>query len=547
MAKQILFDLEARNALKIGVDKLSNAVKVTLGPKGRNVIMDKKFGAPAVSKDGVSVAREIELEDAVENMGAQMVKEVASKTADVAGDGTTTATVLAQAIYTHGLKNVTAGANPMDLKRGIDKAVELVVKNLRQQSIEVGDSISKIQQVATISANNDHSIGKLIAEAMDKVKKEGVITIEEAKGTETSVKVVEGMQFDRGYISPYFVTDTEKMEAVYEDPYILIHDKKISTMKDFLPILEKVVQTGKPLVIISEDVDGEALATLVVNKLRGSLKIVAVKAPGFGDRRKAMLEDIAILTGGAVISEEQGYKLENADLSQLGRAEKISIDKDNTTIVSGKGEKEGIQARIKQIKAQMDNTTSDYDREKLQERLAKLAGGVAVLYVGAASEVEMKEKKDRFDDALHATRAAVEEGIVPGGGIAYIRALASLDNFKGSNEDENTGASIIRKALEEPLRTIVANAGVEGSIVLQRVKEGKDDFGYNAYTEQYENLYESGVIDPTKVTRVALENAASIAGMLLTTECVLADIKEDKPEMPMNPGMGGMGGMGGMM
>jgi chaperonin GroEL len=543
MAKEIVFNLEARNALKIGVDKLSNAVKVTLGPKGRNVIIDKKFGPPAISKDGVTVAKEIELEDAIENMGAQMVKEVASKTADVAGDGTTTATVLAQAIYTHGLKNVTAGANPMDLKRGIDKAVEMVIENLRQQSKEVGDSTDKIEQVATISANNDYSIGALIVEAMSKVKKEGVITIEEAKGTETSVKVVEGMQFDRGYISPYFVTDTDKMEVVYEDPYILIHDKKISTMKDFLPILEKVVQTGKPLLIIAEDVDGEALATLVVNKLRGSLKIAAVKAPGFGDRRKAMLEDIAILTGGTVISEEQGYKLENADLSQLGRAEKITIDKDNTTIVSGKGDKENIKARINQIKAQMENTTSDYDREKLQERLAKLAGGVAVLYVGAASEVEMKEKKDRFDDALHATRAAVEEGIVPGGGIAYIRALASLDNFKGENEDEDTGAAIIRKALEEPLRMIVANAGVEGSIVVQKVKEGKDDYGYNARTERYENLYESGVIDPTKVTRVALENAASIAGMLLTTECVLADIKEDKPEMPMNPGMGGMGGM----
>jgi chaperonin GroEL len=543
MAKEILFNLEARNALKIGVDKLSNAVKVTLGPKGRNVIIDKKFGAPVISKDGVTVAKEIELPDAVENMGAQMVKEVASKTADVAGDGTTTATVLAQSIYTHGLKNVTAGANPMDLKRGIDKAVELVIEHLRKQSKEVGDSTDKIEQVATISANNDHSIGALIAEAMSKVKKEGVITIEEAKGTETSVKVVEGMQFDRGYISPYFVTDTDKMEVVYEDPYILIHDKKISTMKDFLPILEKVVQTGKPLLIISEDVDGEALATLVVNKLRGSLKIAAVKAPGFGDRRKAMLEDIAILTGGTVISEEQGYKLENADLSQLGRAEKITIDKDNTTIVSGKGDKENIKARINQIKAQMENTTSDYDREKLQERLAKLAGGVAVLYVGAASEVEMKEKKDRFDDALHATRAAVEEGIVPGGGIAYIRAIDALDNFKGDNEDENTGAAIVRKALEEPLRMIVANAGIEGSIVVQKVKEGKEDYGFNARTEVYENLYDSGVIDPTKVTRVALENASSIAGMLLTTECVLADIKEEKSDMPMNPGMGGMGGM----
>jgi len=543
MAKDITFGLEARASLKVGVDKLSNAVKVTLGPKGRNVIIDKKFGAPAITKDGVTVAKEIELKDPAENMGAQMVKEVASKTADVAGDGTTTATVLAQAIFNNGLKNVTAGANPMDLKRGIDKAVEKVVENLRKQSKEVGDSSEKIQQVATISANNDSSIGKLIAEAMSKVKKEGVITIEEAKGTETSVKVVEGMQFDRGYISPYFITDTDKMEAVYEAPFVLIYDKKISTMKDFLPVLEKVVQTGKPLVIISEDVDGEALATLVVNKLRGSLKIVAVKAPGFGDRRKAMLEDIAILTGGTVISEEQGYKLENADLSHLGRAEKITVDKDNTTIVSGQGDKEMIKARVNQIKAQMENTTSDYDREKLQERLAKLAGGVAVLYVGAASEVEMKEKKDRFDDALHATRAAVEEGIVPGGGVAYIRALKALDGFEGDNEDETTGVAIVRRALEEPLRMIVENAGIEGSIIVQKVKEGNDDFGFNARTEKYEHLYESGVIDPTKVTRVALENAASIAGMLLTTECVLAEVKEDKPEMPMNPGMGGMGGM----
>ncbi len=540
MAKDIIFGLDARTSLKVGVDKLSNAVKVTLGPKGRNVIIDKKFGAPIITKDGVTVAKDIELEDALENMGAQMVKEVASKTADAAGDGTTTATVLAQAIVTNGLKNVTAGANPMDLKRGIDKAVEKVIENLRKQSKEVGDSTDKIEQVATISANNDSSIGKLIAEAMSKVKKEGVITIEEAKGTETSVKVVEGMQFDRGYISPYFVTDTDKMEAVFEDPFVLIYDKKISTMKDFLPILEKVVQTGKPLLIIAEDVDGEALATLVVNKLRGSLKIAAVKAPGFGDRRKAMLEDIAILTGGTVISEEQGYKLENADLSQLGRAEKITIDKDNTTIVSGKGDKEMIKARVNQIKAQMENTTSDYDREKLQERLAKLAGGVAVLYVGAASEVEMKEKKDRFDDALHATRAAIEEGIVPGGGVAYIRTLEALVDFKGDNDDETTGVAIVRRALEEPLRMIVENAGLEGSIVVQKVKEGKDDFGFNARTEKYENLFESGVIDPTKVTRIALENAASIAGMLLTTECVLADIKEDKPEMPMNPGMGGM-------
>jgi chaperonin GroEL len=543
MAKDIVFNQEARSALKIGVDKLSNAVKVTLGPKGRNVIIDKKFGVPIISKDGVTVAKEIELSNPIENMGAQMVKEVASKTADVAGDGTTTATVLAQAIYNNGLKNVTAGANPMDLKRGIDKAVEAVVANLKEQSIEVGDSIEKIEQVATISANNDSSIGKLIAEAMGKVKKEGVITIEEAKGTETEVKVVEGMQFDRGYISPYFVTDTEKMEAVYEDPYILIHDKKISTMKDFLPILEKVVQTGKPLLIIAEDVDGEALATLVVNKLRGSLKIAAVKAPGFGDRRKAMLEDIAILTGGTVISEEQGYKLEQADLSQLGRAEKITIDKDNTTLVSGKGDSNMIKARVNQIKSQIENTTSDYDREKLQERLAKLAGGVAVLYVGAASEVEMKEKKDRFDDALHATRAAVEEGIVPGGGIAYIRALGALEKLTGDNADEDTGVAIVRRALEEPLRMIVENAGIEGSIVVQKVKEGKEDYGFNARTEVYENLYQTGVIDPTKVTRIALENAASIAGMLLTTECVLAEIKEDKPEMPMNPGMGGMGGM----
>ncbi len=544
MAKDIVFNMEARNALKIGVDKLSNAVKVTLGPKGRNVIIDKKFGAPGITKDGVTVAKEIELEDAIENMGAQMVKEVASKTADIAGDGTTTATVLAQAIITTGLKNVTAGANPMDLKRGIDKAVVKVIENLRSQSQEVGDSINKIEQVASISANNDPNIGKLIAEAMGKVKKEGVITIEEAKGTETEVKVVEGMQFDRGYISPYFVTDTEKMETVFEDPYILIHDKKISTMKDFLPVLEKVVQTGKPLLIIAEDVDGEALATLVVNKLRGSLKIAAVKAPGFGDRRKAMLEDIAILTGGTVISEEQGYKLEQADLSHLGAAEKISIDKDNTTIVSGKGEPGLIKARVNQIKSQIENTTSDYDREKLQERLAKLAGGVAVIYVGAASEMEMKEKKDRFDDALHATRAAVEEGIVPGGGIAYIRALESLVNFTGDNDDETTGVEIVRRALEEPLRQIVENAGIEGSIVVQKVKEGKGDYGFNAHTEKYENLYQSGVIDPTKVTRIALENASSIAGMLLTTECVLADIKEDGPGMPpMNPGMGGMGGM----
>ncbi len=545
MAKDIKFGFDARNNLKKGVDKLSNSLKVTLGPKGRNVIMEKKFGTPSMTKDGVTVAKEIELPDPVENMGAQMLKELASKTADVAGDGTTTATVLGQAIFNNGLKNVTAGANPMDLKRGIDLAVAKVVENLKNQSKEVGDSSEKVEQVATISANNDSSIGKLIAEAMGKVKKEGVITIEEARGTETSVKMVEGMQFDRGYISPYFVTDTEKMEAVYEDPYILVHDKKISTMKDFLPILEKVGQTGKPLLIIAEDVDGEALATLVVNKLRGSLKIVAVKAPGFGDRRKAMLEDIAILTGGTVISEEQGYKLENADLSHLGTAEKITVDKDNTTIVSGKGEPDTIKARVNQIKAQIENTTSDYDKEKLQERLAKLAGGVAVIYVGAASEVEMKEKKDRCDDALNATRAAVEEGIVPGGGVAYIRALAALENIKADNEDQKIGVEIVKRALEEPLRLIVENAGMEGSIVVQKVKDGKDDFGFNANTEKYENLYESGVIDPTKVTRVALENAASIAGMLLTTECVLSDIKEDKEsEPPMGPqGMGGMGGM----
>ena len=544
MAKNIVFNQQARAALKSGVDQLANAVKVTLGPKGRNVILDKKFGSPSITKDGVTVAREIDLEDPIENMGAQMLKEVASKTADIAGDGTTTATVLAQAIFNNGLKNVTAGANPMDIKRGIDKAVEKIIENLRSQAIEVDDSNEKIEQVATISANNDSSIGKLIAEAMAKVKKEGVITIEEAKGTETSVKLVEGMQFDRGYISPYFVTDTEKMEAVFDDPYILIYDKKISIMKDFLPLLEKVVQTGKPLVIISEDIDGEALATLVVNKLRGSLKIAAVKAPGFGDRRKAMLEDIAILTGGTVISEEQGFKLENTDISQLGRAEKVTIDKDNTTIVSGKGSSDTITARVNQIKAQIENTTSDYDKEKLQERLAKLSGGVAVIYVGAASEVEMKEKKDRFDDALNATRAAVEEGIVPGGGIAYIRALDALEGFNGVNEDETTGIAIVRRALEEPLRMIVANAGIEGSIIVQKVKEEKDDFGFNARTEQFEKLYKAGVIDPAKVTRVALENAASIAAMLLTTECVVSEIKEDKPEMPpMNPGMGGMGGM----
>ena len=544
MAKEIIFDIKAREALKKGVDELSNAVKITLGPKGRNVILDKKYGAPQITKDGVTVAKEIELKDPVENMGAQLVKEVASKTADLAGDGTTTATVLAQAIISTGLKNVTAGANPMDLKRGIDKAVQSVIENLKKQSMSVGDSFDKIEQVATISANNENAIGKLIAEAMAKVKKEGVITIEEAKGTETVVKVVEGMQFDRGYISPYFVTDTDKMEAVFENPYILIYDKKISVMKDFLPILEKEVQTGRPLLIISEDVEAEALATLVVNKLRGSLKIAAVKAPGFGDRRKAMLEDIAILTGGTLISEETGYKLEDAELSYLGQAEKVVVDKDNTTIVSGKGSSEQIKARVAQIKTQIENTTSDYDREKLQERLAKLSGGVAVIQVGAASEVEMKEKKDRYDDALNATRAAVEEGIVPGGGIAYIRTIDALSKLKGSNEDEEIGIAIIKRALEEPLRQIVANAGLEGSVIVQKVKEGKNDFGFNALNENYENLYKSGVIDPTKVTRVALENAASIAGMFLTTECVISDIKEENPAPPMmNPGMGGMGGM----
>ncbi len=546
MAKDITFNLEARDALKRGVDALANAVKVTLGPKGRNVIIDKKYGAPSITKDGVSVAKEIELKDPVENMGAQMLKEVASKTADVAGDGTTTATVLAQAIVTGGLKNVAAGANPMDLKRGIDKAVEAIVNHLKKQSQAVGDDNQKIEQVATISANSDHTIGKLIAEAMGKVKKEGVITVEEAKGTETTVEVVEGMQFDRGYISPYFVTDADNMEAVLDNPYILIYDKKISAMKEILPLLEKSVQTGKPLLIIAEDVDGEALATLVVNKIRGSLKIAAVKAPGFGDRRKAMLEDIAILTGGTLISEERGFKLENADLSFLGKAEKITIDKDNTTIVDGAGKKADITARVNQIKAQIENTTSDYDKEKLQERLAKLAGGVAVLYVGAATEVEMKEKKDRVDDALHATRAAVEEGIVPGGGVAYIRAIEALDKLKGANEDEQTGIMIVKRAIEEPLRQIVANAGGEGSIIVQKVREGKDDYGYNARTEEYENMFAAGVIDPTKVARVALENAASIAGMLLTTECVLADRKEENAGAAgMNPAA--MGGMGGMM
>ena len=540
-AKEILFDQEAKNRLKKGVDALCDAVKVTLGPKGRNVIIDRKFGAPHVTKDGVSVAKEVELKDTVENMGAQMVKEVASKTNDLAGDGTTTATILAQAIVRTGLKNVTAGANPMDLKRGIDKAVAEVVAQIKKMSTKVGDSTEKIEQVATISANNDNNIGKLIAEAMRQVKKEGVITIEEAKGTETSVKVVEGMQFDRGYISPYFVTDTEKMEAVMENPFVLLYDKKISVMKDFLPILEKTVQTGRPLVVIAEDIDGEALATLVVNRLRGSLKIAAVKAPGFGDRRKEMMEDIAALTGGTVVSEEKGLKLEDIDLTFLGQAEKITIDKENTTIVNGKGRKEDIQDRVNMIKAQLEKTTSDYDREKLQERLAKLAGGVAVIYVGAASEVEMKEKKDRFDDALHATRAAVEEGIVPGGGVAYLRCLPALEKMKVDNEDEKVGVEIIRRALEEPLRQIVENAGLDGSVIVDKVKAGKDDFGFNARTETYENLLSTGVIDPAKVTRIALENAASIAGMLLTTECVLAEIKEDKPAVPAMPnGMDGM-------
>ncbi|MEY4627918.1 MAG: chaperonin GroEL, partial [Bacteroidota bacterium] len=516
MAKQIFFNLDARNKMKKGVDTLADAVKVTLGPKGRNVVIEKKFGAPAVTKDGVTVAKEIELEDPIENMGAQMVKEVASKTADVAGDGTTTATVLAQSIITEGLKNVAAGANPMDIKRGIDKAVALVVANLNAQSQTVGNDNKKIQQVATISANNDAEIGKLIAEAMQKVGKDGVITVEEAKGTETSIDIVEGMQFDRGYISPYFVTNADKMECELQNPFILIYDKKISAMKDILHILEKVAQQGAPLLIISEDLEGEAMATLVVNKLRGTLKVAAVKAPGFGDRRKEMLQDIAILTKGIVISEEQGFKLENADLTYLGRAERVTIDKDNTIVVGGKGKKDDINARIAQIKSQIEATTSDYDREKLQERLAKLSGGVAVLNVGAATEVEMKEKKDRVDDALHATRAAVEEGIVPGGGIAFIRAIESLDKKKGANEDETTGIAIIRRALEAPLRTIVYNAGIEGSIVVQKVKEGKGDFGYNARTDVYEKLLTAGVIDPTKVSRVALENAASIAGMLLT-------------------------------
>ncbi len=543
MAKQIFFEIEARNKMKKGVDTLANAVRVTLGPKGRNVVLEKKFGAPTITKDGVTVAKEIELEDPIENMGAQMMKEVASKTADIAGDGTTTATVLAQSIINEGLKNVAAGANPMDLKRGIDKAVAAVVANLRSQSQTVGEDNSKIEQVATISANSDSEIGALIAQAMTKVGKEGVITVEEAKGTDTTVDVVEGMQFDRGYISPYFVTNSEKMEAELQNPYILIYDKKISAMKDILHILEKVAQGGRPLVIIAEDLEGEALATLVVNKLRGTLKVAAIKAPGFGDRRKEMLQDIAILTNGIVISEDQGYKLENADLSYLGQAASVTIDKDNTTVVGGKGEKEEITARVNQIKAQIETTTSDYDREKLQERLAKLSGGVAVLYVGAATEVEMKEKKDRVDDALHATRAAVEEGIVPGGGVAYVRAIASLESLKGINEDETTGIQIVKRAIEEPLRQIVINSGIEGSIVVQKIKEGQNDFGFNARTEVYENLFAAGVIDPTKVTRVALENAASIAGMLLTTECVVAD-KPKKEEPHMHGGAPDMGGMG---
>jgi chaperonin GroEL len=543
MAKKIEFNVTAREGLKRGVDALANAVKVTLGPKGRNVVIDKKFGAPQVTKDGVTVAKEIELRDPVENMGAQMLKEVASKTADIAGDGTTTATVLAQAIVTAGLKNVAAGANPMDLKRGIEKAVKSAVESLDKMTQAVGDDHSKIEQVATISANNDNTIGKLIAEAMKKVGKDGVITVEEAKGTDTTVEVVEGMQFDRGYLSPYFVTNADKMEADLENAYILIYDKKVSTMKDLLPVLEKVVQTGKPLVIISEDVEGEALATLVVNKIRGALKIAAVKAPGFGDRRKEMLQDIAILTGGTVISEEQGRRLEDAQLADLGRAEKMTIDKDNTTIVNGAGSKDEINARINQIKAQIESTTSDYDREKLQERLAKLSGGVAVLYIGAATEVEMKEKKDRVDDALHATRAAVEEGIVPGGGVSFIRAIEGLEGLTGENEDENTGIAIVRRALEEPLRQIVANAGGEGSIVIQKVFEGTGDFGFNARTEVYENLIAAGVIDPKKVSRVALENAASIGGMILTTECVLSEIKEEEKGHSHGPDMGGMGGM----
>jgi chaperonin GroEL len=544
MAKEIKNNIEARDLLKKGVDQLANAVKVTLGPKGRNVVIEKKFGAPQITKDGVTVAKEIELSDPYENLGAQMLKEVASKTGDDAGDGTTTATVLAQSIVTVGLKNVAAGANPMDLKRGIDKAVIKVVESLKAQSQNVGDDYAKIESVAKVSANNDDAIGKLIAEAMEKVHKEGVITIEQSKGTETYVDVVEGMQFDRGYISPYFVTDTEKMAAELDNPFILIHDKKISTMKDLLPVLEQTAQSGRPLLIIAEDVDGEALATLVVNRLRGALKVAAVKAPGFGDRRKEMLEDIAVLTGGNVITEEKGMKLEQTTLDMLGIAEKVTIDKENTIIVGGHGDGDIIKARVNMIKKQIELTTSDYDREKLQERLAKLAGGVAVIYVGAASEVEMKEKKDRVDDALSATRAAVEEGIVPGGGVAYIRAIESLHDLKGDNDDEQTGIEIIKRAIEEPLRQIVENAGKEGAVIVQKVKEGQNGFGYNARLDVYQDLYEGGVIDPAKVTRIALENAASIAGMLLTTEAVVVEKKEDKPAMP-NPGMGG--GMGGMM
>ena len=544
MAKEILFNIDARDQLKKGIDTLANAVKVTLGPKRRNVIIEKKFGAPHITKDGVTVAKEVELADAYQNTGAQLVKEVASKTGDDAGDGTTTATVLAQAIVAEGLKNVTAGASPMDIKRGIDKAVAKVVDSIKGQAETVGDNYDKIEQVASVSANNDPVIGKLIADAMRKVSKDGVITIEEAKGTDTTIGVVEGMQFDRGYLSAYFVTNTEKMECEMEKPYILIYDKKISNLKDFLPILEPAVQTGRPLLVIAEDVDSEALTTLVVNRLRSQLKICAVKAPGFGDRRKEMLEDIAVLTGGVVISEEKGLKLEQATIEMLGTADKVTVSKDNTTIVNGAGDKENIKERCEQIKAQIVSTKSDYDKEKLQERLAKLSGGVAVLYVGAASEVEMKEKKDRVDDALRATRAAIEEGIVPGGGVAYIRALDALEGFKGDNVDETTGIDIIKRAIEEPLRQIVANAGKEGAVVVQKVREGKADFGYNARTDVYENLHAAGVVDPAKVTRVALENAASIAGMFLTTECVIVEKKEDKPEMPMGaPGMGGMGGM----
>ena len=543
MSKEIKFEIEAREKLKSGVDKLANAVKVTLGPKGRNVVIEKKFGAPQITKDGVTVAKEIDLSNAYENIGAQMVKEVASKTGDDAGDGTTTATVLAQSIITVGLKNVAAGANPMDLKRGIDKAVLKVVESIANQAQTIGDDYAKIESVAKVAANNDDTIGKLIAEAMQKVHKEGVITIEESKGTDTYVDVVEGMQFDRGYISPYFITDAEKMAAEMDSPFILIYDKKISSMKDLLPILEASAQTGRPLMIIAEDVDGEALATLVVNRLRGSLKVCAVKAPGFGDRRKEMLEDIAVLTGGTVITEEKGMKLEQTTLDMLGKAEKITVDKEKTTVVNGAGASEMISARVGQIKKQIETTTSDYDKEKLQERLAKLAGGVAVIYVGATSEVEMKEKKDRVDDALSATRAAVEEGIVPGGGVAYIRAIDSLNTLKGENEDEQTGIEIIKRAIEEPLRQIVVNAGKEGAVVAQKVREGKGDFGYNARTDVYQNLYEAGVIDPAKVARIALENAASIAGMFLTTEAVIVEEKEDKPSMPM----GGPGGMGGMM